>query len=137
MTHGIKIEKCGNSHQILASTQPTLAFTVQVKAATPSGGGGGGGGDTPTYGMRASGDKTIIKAGTPLTGDLTARNTAFTPATTTAVGVLLDDVDVTGGTAEGSLLVLGGVDLKKMDADVAALYTSTLLASMKGIFAIK
>lgn len=128
MAHGIKIEKYGNFHQILASTQPTLAFTVQVKPATVT----QQEGSTTT-----TAPVTLIKAGTPLTGDLTARNTAFTPATTSAVGVLLDDVDVSGGQAEGSLLVLGAVDLKKMDTDVAALYTSTLLATMKGIFAIK
>lgn len=132
MAHGIKIEKYGNSHQILASTQPTLAFTVQVNKATqpvnPPGG---------TYTATETDGRTIIKAGTPLTGDLTARNTAFTPSTSTAVGVLLDDVDVTNGAAEGSLLVLGAVDLKKMDTDVAALYTSTIMAAMKGIFAIK
>lgn len=73
--------------------------------------------------------KKIIKAGTPLTGNLKARTTPFTAATTAssvsnAVGVLLHDVDVTRGSNNGTLLIDGFVDLNKVDTDIQAKITS-------------
>lgn len=81
--------------------------------------------------------KKIIKAGTPVTGDLTARGTAFTKASTTegvsnAVGVLLHDVDVTAGNNNGTLLLFGFVDLNKLDTATAALITTEAKAALKG-----
>ncbi len=81
--------------------------------------------------------KKIIKAGTPITGDLTARGTAFTKASTTegvsnAVGVLLHDVDVTAGNNNGTLLLFGFVDLDKLDTATAALITTEAKAALKG-----
>lgn len=74
--------------------------------------------------------KKVVKAGTPLTGSLDARTTAFTKATTSAVGVLLHDVDVTDGNNNGTLLVFGFVNTNRLDDDVKTLLTDTLKSSM-------
>lgn len=81
--------------------------------------------------------KKIIKAGTPVSGDLTARDTAFTKASTTegvsnAVGVLLHDVDVTAGNNNATLLIFGFVDLNKLDTTTAALITADVKTALKG-----
>ena len=101
--------------------------------------------------------KKIVKAGTPLYGDLTARGTKFEKATTTAatagtlvipdaggtvvlptaassnaVGVLLHDVDVTNGDANGTLMVAGYVNLDRLDVTTAALITAEVKAALKG-----
>ena len=73
--------------------------------------------------------KKIIKAGTPLFGSLTARNTAFTVSSEVQgakpVGVALHDVDVTEGDANSQVLVSGFVDISKVDASIR----STLIAA--------
>lgn len=85
-----------------------------------------------------SNGRKILKAGTPLDGDITKRDTAFTKtAGTKPVGVLLHDVDVTDGNANGTLVIAGCVDLLKMDSDVSALYTATITAAMPRIIAVK
>lgn len=65
--------------------------------------------------------KKIIKAGTPLYGSLTARNTAFTISGAEGakpVGVALHDVDVTAGNANSQVLVSGFIDISKVDESV-------------------
>lgn len=79
--------------------------------------------------------KKIVKAGTPLNGDLTARGTAFVAAKDTsnpAVGVLLHDVDVTDGDANGTLLIWGFVNLNRMDSTTAGLITATRKTELAG-----
>lgn len=79
--------------------------------------------------------KKIVKAGTPLNGDLTARDTAFVAAKDTsnpAVGVLLHDVDVTDGDANGTLLIWGFVNLNRMDSTTAGLITATRKTELAG-----
>lgn len=111
-----------NVNQILFNTDPQVSVGIQVS----------------NTGITAGDDgKKIVKAGTPLTGDLTARGTAFTKATTTegvsnAVGVLLHDVDVTAGAENGTLLIFGFVDLNKVDATTAALITADVKTALKG-----
>ena len=71
--------------------------------------------------------KKIIKAGTPLYGSLTARNTAFTVsggAGAKPVGIALHDVDVTEGRANSQVLVSGFVDISKVDESVQSALTS-------------
>lgn len=103
--------------QILAVVDPQVSFTVQMAQAAA---------------VTVEGRK-IIKAGTPLTGDLKARNTAFAAAgADNAVGVALHDYDVTDGDATGALLVFGFVDLKKVDKDIAAKITSDVEAALQG-----
>lgn len=85
----------------------------------------------------ASGKK-IVKAGTPVKGSLTARDTDFTVATdgTGAVGVILHDVDVTAGTANSQVVVSGLIDLTKVDTDVAGMLTAAE-ANLKMIQLVK
>lgn len=90
--------------------------------------------------------KKIVPAGTPLSGDLTARETAFVKAKDAtaagndgkaATGVLLHDVDVTNGDNNGTLLIWGFVDLNKLDSATAALITATRKSEMKNITFLK
>lgn len=90
--------------------------------------------------------KKIVPAGTPLSGDLTARETAFVQAKDAtsagndgkaATGVLLHDVDVTNGDNNGTLLIWGFVDLNKLDSATAALITATRKSEMKNITFLK
>ena len=105
---GITNTKGFNTNQILASTQ--LQYSVPVIVTTT--------------GVSEVNGKKIIKAGTPLAGDFTARGTAFTKCNDgTAVAVLLHDVDVTKGNANATALVFGFVDLNKLDNTVKALLT--------------
>lgn len=79
--------------------------------------------------------RKIVKAGYPLNGDLTARDTAFVKAqdsTAPAVGVLLHDVDVTDGDANASLLIWGFVNLNRVDETTAALITETRKTELAG-----
>lgn len=72
--------------------------------------------------------KKIIKAGTPLFGSLTARNTAFTISGgegAKPAGVALHDVDVTAGNANSQILVAGFIDISKVDTSVR----STLISA--------
>lgn len=110
------------SNQILMFTEPQVGVSIMVDNTGISAGDDG---------------KKIIKAGTPVTGDLTARGTAFTKASTTegvsnAVGVLLHDVDVTAGDANATLLLFGFVDLNKLDTATAALITTAVKTALKG-----
>lgn len=75
--------------------------------------------------------KKILKAGTPMTGTLTKRDTAFTKASgANAVGVLLHDVDVTTGTNNGTLLIFGFVNTDRIDDTTAALLTAEVQSAL-------
>lgn len=78
--------------------------------------------------------RKIVKAGTPLTGSLDARTTAFTKASTStgsnAVGILLHDVDVTAGENNGTLLIFGFVNTNRIDATTKALITAEVKAAL-------
>ena len=78
--------------------------------------------------------RKIIKAGTPVAGNILKRNTAFTKGSDAdAVAILLHDVDVTEGNANGTILVSGYVDYDKLDTDVQALVTNALVARLPKI----
>lgn len=114
---GIKKETAGAPVQILFNVQNQMSVSVQV---------------AKTAGVTVDG-KTIVKAGTPLTGDLTTRGTAFTAAgTDNAVGVLLHDVDVTNGAANGTLLIWGFVNLDRIDSTTQGKITSGVKTALKG-----
>lgn len=77
--------------------------------------------------------RKIVKAGTPMAGNLDARTTAFTQATgANAVGVLLHDVDVTEGNANGTLLIFGFVNTNRLDSATQALITTEVKSALKG-----
>lgn len=94
--------------QILFNTEPQVSVGIVVSDS----------------GVTANSEgKKIVKAGTPLTGNLEARSTAFIAGTSNAVGVLLHDVDVTNGAENGTLLIFGFVNLDRLDSTTAALIT--------------
>lgn len=118
---GVRKETYGNTNQILFAVEHQVSMGVVVSKA---------------LGV-AEGTKKVVKAGTPLTGDLDARTTAFTAATagssteaSNAVGVLLHDVDVTTGDANGTLLLFGFVNTNRVDATTKAKLTDTVKAAM-------
>lgn len=99
----------GNINQILFCTDPQVSVGIIVS-------------DT---GVTADDDgNKIVKAGTPMYGKLTDRDTAFTVSAATTgdkpVGVLLHDVDVTAGADNGTLLIFGFVNKNRLDATTAA-----------------
>lgn len=88
-----------------------------------------------TVGTAGEDGRKIVKAGTPLNGDLTACGTAFVAAKDTsnpAVGVLLHDVDVTDGNANGTLLIWGFVNLNRMDSTTAGFITANRKKELAG-----
>jgi hypothetical protein len=88
-----------------------------------------------TVGTAGEDGRKIVKAGTPLNGDLTDCGTAFIAAkdaSSPAVGVLLHDVDVTDGAANGTLLIWGFVNLNRMDSTTASLITTNRKTELAG-----
>lgn len=79
----------------------------------------------------AVGTRTIAKAGTPIKIDLMNIQTAAVKAdgTTAFNAVLLHDVDVTDGNANGTALIFGFVNVNRVDTDVAAAITTALTAT--------
>lgn len=91
-------------------------------------------------GVAAVDGRKIIKAGTPLTGNLQKRDTAFTvasssgtPATSNAVGLAVHDVDVTDGNANAAVLIFGFVDKSKLEADVQTKITAEVETALNMI----
>lgn len=65
--------------------------------------------------------RKVVKAGTPVSGNLQERDTAFKVAgeEDTPVGIILHDVDVTKGTANSQVVIFGFVDISKLEESVA------------------
>ena len=80
--------------------------------------------------------KKIIKAGTPLYGDIEDRDTAFvletTSGTSNANCIALHDVDVTSGSANGTIVLFGFVDLNKLTSATQSLITSAVKTALDG-----
>lgn len=118
---GIKVEKAVSPVQILFNVQNQMSVGIKL-------------GKNSNAAQTIDGRK-IVKAGTPLNGDLKARTTAFVKAvdsTNPAVGVLLHDVDVTDSDANGTLLIWGFVNLSRLDTTTAGLITSTRETELAG-----
>ena len=84
---------------------------------------------------------TILRAGTPLTGDLSARTTPFTKPTdaetsSNVVGVLLHDVDLgpvgSEVDANATLLIWGFVNLDNVGSKASGLITSNVKTGLDG-----
>ena len=77
------------------------------------------------------GGKKIAKAGTPIKVNLMNRNVVVEKADGTKAmnAVLLHDVDVTAGNANGTALVFGFVNVNRVDSDVAQAITTALSAT--------
>lgn len=121
--NGFKKTTLTNINQILFYTEPSAAVGVVV-------------GNT---GLTAGDDgKKILKAGTPLAGNLAARNTPFikanttgsSPKTSNAVGILLHDVDVTEGNENATMLIFGFVNLDRLESDTAALIDEAVISAL-------
>lgn len=107
----IKKSSYVSTNQILFNTDPFVAVSIIVDSAL--------GVADPATGRK------LVKAGTPLTGDLTARETKFGAVNeasdseaSNAKGILLHDVDVTTGNANGTLLIFGFVNVDRIDETV-------------------
>ena len=120
---GIKTEKYGASNQILFAVEHQVSMGVVV---------------SKDLGV-AVGTKKIVKAGTPITGSLDARTTAFTAAATSgttgneksnAVGILLHDVDVTVDDNNGTILLFGFVNTNRIDTTTKAKITDEVKAAL-------
>lgn len=112
---GIKKETYGSGNQILFAVEHQVSMGIVVDQSV---------------GVTV-GNKKIAKAGTPITGSLDARETAFTAAkagsaseASDAVGVLLHDVDVTVGDNNGAILLFGFVNTNRIDDTTKAKLTS-------------
>lgn len=117
---GIKKETLAAPQQILFNVQNQMSVPILVDKTMAS--------------VTVDGRK-VVKAGTPLSGDLTARGTAFKAAVDTtapAVGVLLHDVDITDNNANGTLLIWGFVNLDRLDSATASLITATRKTELAG-----
>lgn len=79
--------------------------------------------------------RKIVKAGTPLTGDLKNRTVAFTTTAdaSNVVGIAMHDVDVTAGSANGAVLIFGTVDWSKLDSSVQTALTAEIVTALKMI----
>lgn len=77
------------------------------------------------------GSKKIAKAGTPIKIDLMNLQTPAVKAdgTTPLNAVLLHDVDVTAGNANGTALIFGFVNVNRVDTDVATAITAAVAAT--------
>ena len=116
---GIMKETYGNKYQILFAVEHQVSMGIVV--------------DT-TCGVAENGRK-IAKAGTPVTGNLDKRTTAFTLAVTTAgasnaVGILLHDVDVTDDDNNGTVLLFGFVNTNRIDETTKAKITTEVKAAL-------
>ena len=118
---GIKTEKYGATNQILFAVEHQVSMGVVV---------------SKDLGV-AVGTKKIVKAGTPITGNLDARTTAFTEAATSgtpeksnAVGILLHDVDVTVDDNNGTILLFGFVNTNRIDTTTKAKITDEVKAAL-------
>lgn len=109
-TH-VKHETYGNRNQILFAIEHQVSMGCVV---------------AQSVGVVENGRK-IAKAGTPITGNLDERTTAFTKATgenaANAVGVLLHDVDVTVAENNATILLFGFVNVNRIDETTRALIT--------------
>lgn len=121
---GVTVTKGAAPVQILANVELQFSMGVVVNQSAGTDDGKG---------------KKIVKAGTPLTGNLDLRLTAFTAATeaeatgSDAVGVLLHDVDVTKGNANGTLLLFGFVNTNRLDSTVKGKITDAVKKALTSI----
>lgn len=103
---GIRNTKYGKPVQILANVE--LQYSVGCRVPK-------------SMGVDVDGRK-IVKAGTPITIDLTDTSKNVAAATTTCNAVILHNVDLThvkeNGAANGTALVFGFVNLNRVESDV-------------------
>lgn len=125
---GVQKESFYNEPQIIVNSAPHFAVGVVVDQAA-------GTSDSTT-------GRKIVKAGTPLYGDLDDRIEPFTKTATVisgsgetaiktkVVGILQHDCDVTVADGNGDLLIIGVVNLDRVDKTTQALITDEIKAAL-------
>lgn len=114
---GIKKETFLSNNQILIAPDTAISFGCVVSQSL-------GVKDTAT-------GKMIVKAGTPLAGNLDDRTIPFTKGTASdVVGILLHDVDVTIGDANSTIVVSGVINKNRIDATTLALLTPEVISAL-------
>lgn len=123
---GIKKTVGYNTTQILFDVDNQKSVGVVVAAANK------------TEGEAVNGH-TILRAGTPLTGKLTTRETGFTKANadgSDVVGILLHDVDLgpvgSEKDANGTLLIWGFVNLERVGSKATSLLVAAVQTGLAG-----
>ena len=84
--------------------------------------------------------KKIVKAGTPVYGDIEKRDTGFTISGSQGanpVAVVMHDVDVTAGDENGTIVLAGVVDLLKLETSVKTALTSSIKAALPRIIFVE
>lgn len=121
MARGFIRVTAGTNNQIVARVAEQKALSVRVSAAAP---------DTATE-TDESGRKWVL-AGTPITGDVQEieRVTPFEVATvaddaSNATGVLIHDVDITDGDANGGMITDTYVNIMHMDEKIQTNFYAT------------
>ena len=113
---GVVKSTYGSPKQILSN----VALQASVGCVVPA-----------TSGVEEGG-REIVKAGTPLSVDLKDRTKVATAATDEPTGVLLHDVDVTNGDANGQILIFGFVQWNLLEEDVQTLLSDTIQKALEG-----
>ncbi len=116
---GVRKSSYTNPAQILANVE----FQYSVGCIVPQ-----------SLGVTVGGKK-IAKAGTPINVNLKNINAVATAATTECNAVLLHNVDVTDGAANGTALIFGFINENRIESDVVtkldALTDSGMVTIMK------
>ena len=84
--------------------------------------------------------KKVVKAGTPLYGDIEKRDTAFTISGSegaTPSAIILHDVDVTAGAENATIVLAGVVDLLKLESSVQTALTAAVKAALPRIIFVE
>lgn len=123
---GAVVQKGRNMKQILANPTLYQAFGAQITGT----------------GVESDNGRKIIPAGTPVGGDanflavenaeLSVTNNETDGAKTQ--GVLLYEVDVTAGTANGTVLVFGFVNENRLDAELTVVAEAKAALDSKVVF---
>lgn len=106
------------NNQILVNSMPFKAVGVRIAAANSNGTDGLG--------------RKIMRAGTPIEFDPTDRQTVATPVTDDTVmprGVLVHDVPLWNGDANGQAITDGGIVLEHVHEDIQTIIKATQLVT--------
>lgn len=123
---GVQKESFMSEPQIMVNSAPHFAVGVVVSQAAGI--------------VDAETGRKLVKAGTPLYGDLDDRETPFTAtaptgagAVTTPAGILQHTCDVTVADGNGDLVLIGVVNLDRVDDTTQALITSAVKTALPTI----
>lgn len=117
---GVQKESLGNEPQIMVNSAPHFAVGVVVSQ------------EAGTLDQKTG--RKIVKAGTPLYGDLDDRETPFTKTGEgSPVGILQHTCDVTVADGNGDLVLIGVVNLDRVDETVQPLITDVVKQALPTI----